>query len=64
MLKWLLTLAITLIVLSAASPALTRTRLGHLPGDITVRIGDRVFYLPFTSTILVSALMVLIGKLI
>ena len=64
MLKWLLTIAIALIVLSAASPALGRLRLGRLPGDITVRVGERVLYLPFTSTVLISLLMVLIGKLI
>lgn len=64
MLKWLLTIAITLIVLSAASPSLRSLRLGRLPGDITVRVGERVLYLPFTSTVLISLLMVLIGKLI
>ena len=64
MLKWLLTIAIALIVLSAASPAFRRLRLGRLPGDITVRVGERVLYLPFTSTVLISLLMVLIGKLI
>ena len=38
--------------------------LGRLPGDVTVRFGERIVYLPFTSTILVSGLMVLIGKVI
>lgn len=54
MLKWLLTTAIALVVLTAVSPLLARYGLGRLPGDVTVRWRGRDWYLPFGTTILMS----------
>ena len=64
MLKWLLVLAVAVVVLSLFAPQLGRLGLGRLPGDITVRWRGRPVYLPITSTILVSALLTLIGRVI
>ena len=64
MLKWLLTLAIALLVLTAASPWLARYGLGRLPGDVTVRWRGRDWYLPFTTTLLCSLALTLISRLI
>ena len=63
MLKWLLTLVIALVVLTAVSPWLSRYGLGRLPGDIVVRVGGRERYLPFTSTILLSLALTLLTRL-
>jgi hypothetical protein len=63
MVKWLLTLAIALAILTAASPWLARRGLGRLPGDVTVRVKGRDYYLPFTSTILLSLALSLVAKL-
>ncbi|NJN52412.1 MAG: DUF2905 domain-containing protein [Gammaproteobacteria bacterium] len=62
MLKWLLTLAIALVILTAVSPLLQRFGLGRLPGDMTVRYKGRNFYLPFTTTILLSIALTLIAR--
>jgi len=62
MLKWLLTLALALIVLTCASPWLTRYGLGRLPGDVVIRIRGRPYYLPFTTTILLSLALTLIVR--
>jgi hypothetical protein len=64
MLKWLLTLAIALVVLSAFSPWLAKRGLGRLPGDVVVRYKGRLYYLPFTTTILLSLLLTLLVRLI
>lgn len=64
MLKWLLTLAIALAVLTVVSPWLARYGLGRLPGDISVRIRGRDYYFPFTTTILLSLALTLIARLI
>jgi hypothetical protein len=64
MLKWLLTLAIALVALTAISPWLARFGLGRLPGDVTVRMKGRIYYLPFTTTILMSLALILLTKLI
>ena len=62
MLKWVLALAIALIVLSAISPWLARYGLGRLPGDVTLRYKGRLYYLPFTSTVLLSLVLTLITR--
>ena len=60
MLKWVLALVIALIVLTALSPWLSRYGLGRLPGDLTVRYKGRLYYLPFTSTVLLSLVLTLV----
>jgi hypothetical protein len=62
MLKWLLTLAIALVILTAASPLFARFGLGRLPGDMTVRFRGRSYYVPFTSTILLSIALTLLAR--
>lgn len=64
MLKWLFTLVVALAVLTVLSPWLTRRGLGRLPGDITVRLRGRNYYLPFTTTILLSLALTLIGRFV
>jgi Protein of unknown function (DUF2905) len=62
MLKWVVVLVIALVVLTALAPWLSRYGLGRLPGDLTVRYRGRLYYLPFTSTILLSAALTLITR--
>jgi hypothetical protein len=62
MLKWVVTLAIALIVLTLLAPWLAKYGLGRLPGDLTVRYEGRLYYLPFTSTILLSLALTLLTR--
>lgn len=64
MLKWLLTLLVALVILTLLSPWLARFGLGRLPGDVTVRVRGRDVYLPFTTTILLSAALTLLARLL
>ena len=64
MLKWLLVIVVGVIVISLLTPRLTRYGLGRLPGDITVRWRGRLVYLPITTTLLLSALLTLITRVI
>ena len=64
LLKWLLVIAVGVLVLSWAAPWLGKHGLGRLPGDITVRWKGRVLYLPITTTVLLSALLTLLGRLV
>jgi hypothetical protein len=63
-LKWLLVLAVGVVVISLATPWLGRHGLGRLPGDITVRWRGRAIYLPITTTVLLSLLLTLFGRLV
>ena len=64
MLKWLLVLAVGVVVISAAMPWLARYGLGRLPGDITIRWKGRVVYLPITTTLVLSLALTLLGRLV
>jgi len=64
MLKWLLTTVVALILLTGLMPLLARFGLGRLPGDVVVRVRGRDVYLPFTTTIVCSALLALLARLI
>jgi len=63
-LKWLVTLAVALVVLMALSPWLARFGLGRLPGDVRVRMKGRDYFLPFTTTILLSLALTAIARLL
>jgi uncharacterized membrane protein len=63
MLKWVLVVVIALIFITALAPWLSRYGLGRLPGDVTLRYRGRLYYLPFTSTILLSLALTLITRL-
>ena len=63
MLKWVVTLCVALVVLTALSPWLSRYGLGRLPGDIVVRRRGRDYPLPFTTTIVLSLLLTLLTRL-
>jgi hypothetical protein len=63
-LKWLVTLAVALVVLVAMSPWLARLGIGRLPGDVTVRVRGRDYYLPFTTTVVLSLALMLLARLV
>jgi hypothetical protein len=62
--RFVVTLFISLIVLTALHPWLQKLGLGRLPGDLRFRIGKREVLLPFASTLLLTMLVFLIGRLI
>jgi hypothetical protein len=62
--RFVVTLFIALIVLAALQPWLQKLGLGKLPGDIRFRIGKREILLPFASTLVLTGLVFLIGRLI
>jgi len=64
MLRWLLIIVLTLLVFGGLRPLLTKLGLGRLPGDFEVRIGERRIWLPVATTVLLSFVAMLIGKLI
>jgi hypothetical protein len=64
MLRWTLTIFLSVIILSSALPWLSRLGLGRLPGDVRFRLFGREFVLPFASTVLLSLLVLGLGKLL
>ena len=64
MLKWLFTVFLALVVLSAATPWLARIGIGRLPGDLRLRLRGRDYSVPLASTVLLSGLVWLISRVL
>lgn len=62
--RFIVTLFLALIVLTALQPWLQKLGIGRLPGDLRLRLGKREYLFPFASTLLLTLLLVLIGRLI
>lgn len=60
MAKWLITLGMILIALGLLWPVLAKLGLGNLPGDIRIERKGVLFYFPFTSSLVLSAVLTLI----
>ena len=60
--KWLLTTFLALLVLTALQPWLQRLGIGRLPGDLRFKRNGREIVLPFTSTIVLSLLLMLVAR--
>jgi hypothetical protein len=62
--KWLLTTFIALLILTALQPWLQKLGIGRLPGDIRFTRNGREVVVPFTSTVVVSLLLMLIARVL
>lgn len=59
--KWLVTVVLVLVVFSVLSQ---RYRAWRLPGDFSLPLRGRMYYIPVASTLLFSLLVWLISKVI
>jgi len=58
--RTLIIIGVALIVIGLAWPWLARFGLGRLPGDIVIEREEFRFYLPITSSVLVSLVATLL----
>ena len=64
MLKWLLALVVGLVLIGALRPMLQRFGLGRLPGDFVLRWRGQTYHLPVASTLLLSAVLALLTRIL
>jgi hypothetical protein len=64
MLKWVMVVALTVLLLGLFAPYLSKLGLGRLPGDLRFRYKGRDVYVPITSTILISVTLTLLMRLL
>lgn len=62
--RFVVTLFLGLVVLAAFQPWLNKLGIGRLPGDLNFKLGQRQISLPFASTLLLTLVVWLIGRLI
>ena len=63
-LKWLLALVIGLVLIGALRPMLQRFGLGRLPGDFVLRWRGQRYPVPIASTLILSAILALLSRVI
>lgn len=61
-LRWLLVTLLALVFISGLRPWLKKWGLGELPGDFRFTLWGRSFFLPITTTVLISLVASLIAK--
>ena len=64
MTRWFVVIFLALLLINALRPWLQKMGLGRLPGDFSFRLFGRDWFVPFTSTVLLSLLASLVVRLI
>ena len=64
MIRWMIVIFLALVLISWMTPLLRRLGLGRLPGDLHFRLFGREWFIPLTTTLLLSAAASLIAKLL
>ncbi len=64
MLKWLIVVVVCVVLLGLFSRQLQRIGLGLLPGDLHFKKGGQDYYIPITSTVVISVVLTLITRFI
>ena len=64
MIRWILVIFLALVLISWFSPFLQKMGFGKLPGDLRFRLFGREWFIPLTTTLVLSFLAGLIAKLL
>ena len=54
MIRWLLVVFLALLLIQGITPWLSKLGFGRLPGDLRFRLFGREFFIPLTTTIILS----------
>lgn len=64
MIRWLIVVFLALLLINGLTPWLRRLGLGRLPGDFRFRLFGREWFIPLTTTVLLSLVCALIARLV
>jgi hypothetical protein len=62
MIRWMIVIFLSLVLINWLTPLFQKLGFGTLPGDLRFRLFGREWFLPLTTTILLSLVASLIGK--
>lgn len=62
MIRWLIVVFIALLLFSGLRPWLEKIGLGRLPGDFRFRLFGREFFVPLTSSVVLSMVAMAVAK--
>ena len=64
MIRWFLVILLALILISWFTPLLQNLGFGRLPGDFRFKLFGREWFIPFTTTILLSMVAAGLSRLL
>ena len=64
MIRWLIVVFLALLIFSGLRPWLEKLGMGKLPGDFRFRLFGREWFIPLTSSVVLSLLAMLVAKLL
>jgi hypothetical protein len=64
MIRWVVVIFLALAVFPFLIPVLQKLGFWRVPGDVRFKLFGQIFCLPFGSTVLLSALVFLVAKLL
>ena len=64
MFRWLIVVLLALILINGMTPWLQKLGFGRLPGDLRFKIFGKEFFIPLTTTIILSMLAALVSKIL
>jgi hypothetical protein len=62
MIRWIIVVFLALLLISWMSPCLQKLGFGRMPGDLRFKLFGREFFVPLTSTILLSMVAAAIAR--
>ena len=64
MIRWMIVIFLALVLISWFTPLLGKLGFGRLPGDFGFRLFGREWFIPLTTTLILSGVASLIAKLL
>ena len=64
MLRWLIVVFLALLLINSVTPWFLKLGFGRLPGDFRFTVFGREFFIPLTTTILLSLVAGVISKIV
>lgn len=64
MIRWFVVIVVALVVISGLSHWLQKIGFGRLPGDFRFRLFGKEWFIPITSTVVMSVVVGVIARLV
>jgi hypothetical protein len=64
MIRWVLVVFLVLLLIQGVTPWLAKLGFGRLPGDFRFKIFGREFFIPITTTLILSMACALISRVL
>lgn len=64
MIRWMIVIFLSLVLISWLTPLFNKLGFGKLPGDLRFRLFGREWFIPLTTTILLSLIASLISQIV